>query len=183
MRLVGRANEQSVLDDLLDAARRGLSGALVVRGEPGIGKTALLDYAAESATDFHVLRVVGIESEMELGFAALDQLCRPVAGRFHRLPDLQSAALGISLGRQSGASPDRFLVGLAVLTLLSNLAEERPVLCIVDDAQWLDQASAQVLGFMARRLNAESVVLVVGQRICDERTELSNVAVLTLGGL
>jgi DNA-binding CsgD family transcriptional regulator len=183
MRLVGRANEQSVLDDLLDAARRGLSGALVVRGEPGIGKTALLDYAAESATDFHVLRVVGIESEMELGFAALDQLCRPVAGRFHRLPDLQSAALGISLGRQSGASPDRFLVGLAVLTLLSNLAEERPVLCIVDDAQWLDQASAQVLGFLARRLNAESVALVVGQRICDERTELSKVAVLMLGGL
>jgi DNA-binding CsgD family transcriptional regulator len=183
VRLVGRANEQQVLDDLLDAARQGLSGALVLRGDPGIGKTALLEYAAESATDFHVLRVAGVESEMELDCAALDQLCRPMANRFERLPDPQAAALGVSLGRRSGESPDRFLVGLAVLTLLSDLADERPVLCVVDDAQWLDQASAQVLGFVARRLEAESVVLVVGGRTTDGRRELSGLPVRILGGL
>jgi DNA-binding CsgD family transcriptional regulator len=183
MRLVGRAKEQQVLDALLDAARQGLSGALVLRGDPGIGKTALLDYAAESATDFNVLRVVGIESEVELGFAALDQLCRPMAERFDRLPDPQAAALAVSFGRRSGESPDRFLVGLAVLTLLSDLAEKGPVLCVVDDAQWLDQASAQVLGFVARRLEAESVVFVVGGRTSDERRELSGLPVLALGGL
>jgi DNA-binding CsgD family transcriptional regulator len=183
MRLVGRANEQQALDALLDAARQGLSGAVVLRGDPGIGKTALLNYAAESATDFHILRVVGIESEVELGFAALDQLCRPMADQFDRLPDPQAAALAVSFGRRSGASPNRFLVGLAVLTLLSDMADKGPVLCLVDDAQWLDQASAQVLGFVARRLEAESVVLVVAGRSSDERNELSGLPVLALGGL
>jgi DNA-binding CsgD family transcriptional regulator len=183
MRLVGRTAEQEVFDGLLEAARDGLSRALVLRGDPGIGKSALLDYAAGVATDFQLLRVVGIESEMELGFAALDQLCRPMADRFDRLPDPQAAAVGVSLGLRSGESPDRFLVGLAVLTLLSDLAEEGPVLCLVDDAQWLDQASAQVLGFVARRLEAESAVLVIAGRSFDERTELSGLPVLTLGGL
>jgi DNA-binding CsgD family transcriptional regulator/tetratricopeptide (TPR) repeat protein len=183
VRLVGRAKEQRVVDALLYGARRGLSAALVVRADPGMGKTALLEYMVESATDFQVLRVSGVESEMELGFAALDQLCRPLADRFDRLPDPQAAALAVSFGHRNGESPDRFLVGLGVLTLLSDLADEGPVLCVVDDAQWLDQASAQVLGFVGRRLEAESVVLVIGCRASDDRTELSGLEVLSLGRL
>jgi DNA-binding CsgD family transcriptional regulator len=183
VRLVGRANEQQAIDSLLEGARQGLSAALTFRGEPGIGKTALLDYATESAADFQVLRVAGVESEMELGFAALEQLCRPMAAHFERLPDPQATALKVSLGLRSGESPDRFLVGLAVLTMLSELAGQGPVLCAVDDAQWLDQASAQVFGFVARRLEAESTVLLLAGRSSDNRTELSGLPVLALGGL
>jgi DNA-binding CsgD family transcriptional regulator len=183
MRLVGRASEQQGIESLLEGARQGLSGTLVLRGEPGIGKTALLEYAAESAPDFQVLQVAGVESEMELGFAVLDQFCRPMAPHLHRLPERQAIALGVSFGVRGGESPDRFLVGLAVLMLLSELAEQRPVLCLVDDVQWLDQASAQVLGFVARRLEAESVALIMAGRSCDKRTELSGLPMLTLGGL
>jgi DNA-binding CsgD family transcriptional regulator/tetratricopeptide (TPR) repeat protein len=182
MRLVGRGSEQQAIDSLLEGARKGLSSALMLRGEPGIGKTALLDYAAESAAGFQVLRVAGVESEMELGFAALEQLCRPMLAHLDRLPDPQATALGVSLGLGSGESPDRFLVGLAVLTLLSELSEEGPVLCIVDDAQWLDRASAQLLGFVARRLEAESVVLLLGTRP-GSPTELSDLPELALSGL
>ena len=129
----------------------------MVRGEAGVGKTALLEYAIESASDLRVGRAVGVESEMELAFAGLHQLCAPMLDRLERLPGPQRDALGIAFGLSAGAAPDRFLVGLAVLSLLSEAAEERPLLCVVDDAQWLDRASAQALGFVARRLLAEPV--------------------------
>jgi len=137
---------------------------LVVRGEPGIGKTALLDYAIQSGSGFRVARAAGVESEMELAFAALHQLCAPMLDRLERLPDPQRDAVGVAFGLSAGNAPDRFLVGLAVLSLLSDVGEERPLLCLVDDAQWLDRASAQALAFVARRLLADSVALVVATR-------------------
>src|SRR5206468_2250771 len=121
--------------------RAGRSGVLVVRGEPGVGKTALLEYAVDSASDLRVVRGVGVEWEMELAFAALHQLCGPLLDRMDRLPGPQRAALETTFGVEAGLAPDRFLVGLAVLSLLSDVAEERPLLCVVDDAQWLDRAS------------------------------------------
>ena len=167
--LRGRRSECEVLDRLLEAVRGGRSGALVVRGEAGVGKTALLEYAIESASDLRVVRAVGVESEMELAFAALHQLCAPMLDRIDRLPGPQHDALGIAFGLRAGPVPDRFFVGLAVLSLLSEVAEERPLVCVVDDAQWLDRASAQTLGFVARRLLAESVlVLFVGREPGEE---------------
>jgi AAA ATPase domain len=153
-----------VLDRLLDAVRAGESRALVVRGEPGVGKTALLDYLAEQASGCRVARVGGVESEMELAFAGVHQLLTPMLDRLERLPGPRGEALWTAFGLRSGSAPDRFLVGLAVLSLLSDAAEEHPLLCLVDDAQWLDRASAQVLGFVARRLVAESVGLVFAAR-------------------
>jgi hypothetical protein len=126
--LLGRRRERELLDRLLAGARGGRSGVLVVRGEPGVGKTALLNYAISSASSFRVVRAVGIESEMELPFAALQQVCAPMMDRIERLPDPQRAALRVAFGLSSGDAPDRFLVGLAVLTLLSAVAEERPLL-------------------------------------------------------
>jgi len=152
---------------LLADARAGQSAVLVLRGEPGIGKTALLGYAAERARGFRVVRAAGVESEMELPFAGLHQLCGPMLGGLGRLPLPQRDALGTAFGLSSGAQPDRFLVGLAVLSLLSDTAEERPLLCLIDDAQWLDRSSAQVLAFVARRLQAESVVLLFAERELD----------------
>jgi DNA-binding CsgD family transcriptional regulator len=152
------------LDLVLDGARAGRSAALVVRGEPGVGKSALLEYAIQSASDLGVVRAVGVESEMELAFAALHQLCAPMLDRLERLPGPQRDALAITFGLSAGPAPDRFLVGLAVLSLISEVAEERPLLCVVDDAQWMDQASAQAFGFAARRCLAESVVLLFGAR-------------------
>jgi len=136
----------------------------VVRGEPGIGKTALLGYAADTAQDFRVARAEGVESEMELPFAALHQLCGPMLSRLGRLPGPQRGALGVAFGLCPGAAPGRFLVGLAVLSLLSEVAADQPLLCLVDDAQWLDQASAQALAFVGRRLDSESVALLFGTR-------------------
>ena len=136
----------------------GAAAALVLAGEAGVGKTALLEYAIASASDLRVLRAVGVESEMELAFAALHQLCAPLLDRLERLPVPQRDALQTTFGLRAGPVPDRFFVGLAVLGLLSEVAEERPLLCVVDDAQWLDRASAQALAFVARRLLAESVV-------------------------
>ena len=162
--LLDRLPERAALSELLDAARAGRSGVLVVRGEPGIGKTALLEYAIESAAGLRVVRVAGVESEMELAFAALQQLCAPMLDKLAALPDPQRAALGVAFGLSTGAAPDRFLVGLAVLSLLSEAADQEPLLCVIDDAQWLDQASAQALGFVARRLLAEPVALVVASR-------------------
>jgi DNA-binding CsgD family transcriptional regulator len=156
--LLDRLPERAALSRLLDAARAGRSGVLVVRGEPGVGKTALLDWAIESAAG---LRVAGVESEMELAFAALQQLCAPMLDNLAGLPDPQRAALGVAFGLRTGAAPDRFLVGLAALSLLSEAAEQQPLLCVVDDAQWLDRASALVLAFVARRLLADPVALVV----------------------
>jgi DNA-binding CsgD family transcriptional regulator len=158
--LRGRDSECAALDRLLDAVRGGESRAIVLRGEPGVGKTALLDYAIGSAPDLRVLRAVGVESEMELAFASLQQLCAPTLDRLERLPGPQQDALGVALGLRAGQTPDRFLVALAALTLLSEAAEERPLLCAVDDAQWLDEASAVALAFVARRLLAEPVAIV-----------------------
>jgi DNA-binding CsgD family transcriptional regulator len=162
--LLGRADECALLDGLIGGVRRGESRSLVLRGEAGIGKTALLRYLVESAPDLTVARAVGVESEMELAFAGLHQLCAPLLDRLPRLPAPQREALEIVFGRSAGAAPDRFLVGLAVLSLFSEVADERPLLCVVDDAQWLDQASALTLAFVARRLLAEPVGIVFAAR-------------------
>src|SRR5215212_2239922 len=179
--LRGRRRECDVLDQLVNAARAGESRALVVRGEPGVGKTALLDYLAEHAAGCRVARVAGVQSEMELAFAGLHQLCAPMLGRLQRLPGPQRAALRTAFGLGPGSAPDRFLVGLATLSLLADVAEEDPLVCLVDDAQWLDQASAQVLGFVARRLAAESVGLVFAARVPGE--ELVGLPELVVEGL
>jgi DNA-binding CsgD family transcriptional regulator len=179
--LLDRLPERAALSQLLEAARAGRSGVLVMRGEPGIGKTALLDWAIESAAGLRVARVAGVESEMELAFAALQQLCAPMLGQLAGLPDPQRAALGVAFGLETGAAPDRFLVGLAALSLLSEAAEQQPLLCVVDDAQWLDRASALVLAFVARRLLAEPVALVFGTREPGE--EFRGLPELAVGGL
>jgi tetratricopeptide (TPR) repeat protein len=162
--LRGRRDERAALAGLLEAARAGRSGVLVVRGEAGIGKSALLEYASGSASDFRLLRAVGVESEMELAFASLHQLCAQIRDFVDRLPAPQHDALEITFGVSAGAAPDRFLVALATLSLFSEAAQERPLLCVIDDAQWLDRASAQVLAFVARRLLAEPVVLLLAIR-------------------
>ena len=160
-----RQDECAVLDRLLEGARAGRSGVLVMRGEAGVGKTALLDYAVASASDLRVLRAVGVESEMELAFAALHQLCAPLLDRLERLPGPQRDALAdhVRAERRPGAGSLSSSVWRC-LVCLSEAAEERPLLCVVDDAQWLDQASAQALAFVARRLLAESVVMLFAAR-------------------
>jgi len=165
---------------LLAAARRGESGALVLRGEAGMGKTALLDYAAGQGERCTVVRAVGVESEMELPFASLHQLCLPLLEGLAQLPPSQGDALRTAFGLGSSVRPDVFLVGLAVLTLLSDTAEGQPVICLVDDAQWLDRCSAQVLSFVARRLQAESVVVLFAEREQDQPTDLAGLPELVL---
>src|SRR6266481_9189361 len=179
--LLGRLPERAALSQLLEAARAGRSGVLVMRGEPGVGKTALLDWAIGSAADLRVARVAGVESEMELAFAALQQMCAPMLDKLEDLPDPQRDALGVAFGLNTGAAPDRFLVGLATLGLLSEVAEQQPLLCVIDDAQWLDRASAQALAFVARRLLAEPVALVFAAREPDE--EFRGLPELAIGGL
>ena len=161
---VDRRSEREALDELLGAVRAGESRALVVRGEAGVGKTALLEYLLERSSGFRVVRAAGVQLEMELAFAGLHQLCAPMLDRLGRLPVPQRDALRTAFGVSPGSAPDRFFVALAVLSLFSDVAEERPLLCLVDDAQWLDSASAQALGFVARRLLAESVGLVFAAR-------------------
>jgi DNA-binding CsgD family transcriptional regulator len=162
--LLGRQRECEVLGRLLGAARGGDGGVLVVHGEPGVGKTALLDWTIEEGRQLRVLRTVGVEGEMELPFAALQQLCSPVLDRLERLPDPQRDALSVAFGLSAGQAPNPFLVGLATLGLLSEASEERPLLCVVDDAQWLDRASARSLAFVARRLLAEKIAFVFTAR-------------------
>jgi DNA-binding CsgD family transcriptional regulator len=162
--LLDRQEERATLDGLLGNLRSGRGRALVLRGEAGVGKSALLDYVAEAAADMRVARIAGVESEMELAFAGLHLLCAPLLGQLENLPVPQRDALGVAFGLRDGGTPDRFMVGLAVLTLLTEVAEERPLLCVVDDAQWLDRESAQVLAFAARRLLAEPVGLVFAAR-------------------
>jgi DNA-binding CsgD family transcriptional regulator len=162
--LFGRQAEIALVDDLLQAAREGTSSALVVRGDPGIGKTALLEYAAERADGFLVIRVVGVETEAELAYAALHQLVRPLADRLERLPEPQAAAVRTALGLSAGGEVDPFLIGVAMLTLLAEASDAQPVLCLLDDAQWFDRASVEAVGFSARRLHAEAVVLLLGVR-------------------
>ncbi|MDX6621983.1 MAG: hypothetical protein QOK36_4369, partial [Gaiellales bacterium] len=162
--LHGRRVEREAFRGLLAVVRGGQSRVLVVCGEAGVGKTALVESAIASASGFRILRALGVESEMELPFAALQQLCAPMLDRLNRLPPPQQDALEVAFGLRAGNAPDRFLVGLAVLSLLAEVAQERPHLCVVDDAQWLDRASAQALVFVARRLLAESVALVLVTR-------------------
>ncbi len=181
MTLLGRAGECAVLDGLVGAIRGGESRSLVLRGEAGIGKTALLQYLVESASDMARLRAVGVESEMELAYAGLHQLCVGILDRLERLPTPQRQALEIALGLTAGGAPDRFLVGLGVLSLFSEMAEERPLLCVLDDAQWLDQSSALTLAFVARRLLAEPVGIVFAAR--EPGQELQHIPELEVHGL
>src|SRR3989440_3452045 len=163
-RLLGRQRERAVLERLLGTARNAHGSVLVVHGEPGVGKTALLEYAVESGEDFRVVRTAGVEGEMKLDYAALQQLCSPILEFSDRLPDPQRDALGVAFGLGGGPAPSPLLVGLAVLGLLSDAAEQQPLLCVVDDAQWLDDASARALAFVARRLLAERIALAFATR-------------------
>ncbi len=163
--LTDRLTERGVLDRFVAGVRAGEGRALVVRGEPGVGKTALLDYLAGRASACLVARAAGVQSEMELAFAGLHQLCAPMLDHAESLPVPQREALRTAFGLSAGPVPDRFLVGLAVIGLLSETARERPLICVVDDQQWLDHASAQALGFAARRLAAEPVGLVFAARV------------------
>jgi predicted ATPase len=160
--LYGRNVERARIGELLDSARASRSGVLVIRGEAGVGKSALLEDAQRSAGDMLVLSGNGIESEAELPFAALHQIVRPVLSHLDRLPELQANALCGALGLRAGGGEDRFLVSFAVLSLLSDAAEDRPLLCLVDDAHWLDDASADALVFVGRRLEAEGIAMLFG---------------------
>ena len=162
--LVGRRRERAILDRLLSTVRAGSGAALALSGEAGIGKSALLEYAVESAPDLRILRAAGVEAEMELAFAALHQLCAPLLDQRGRLPARQSDALATVFGLGPATPPDRLLLGLAVLSLVSEAASERPLLCVVDDAHWVDRASAAALGFAARRLLAEPVAMLIATR-------------------
>jgi DNA-binding CsgD family transcriptional regulator len=179
--LRGRRGEREALEELIDAVRGGESRALVVRAEPGVGKTALLEYVVERASDCRVVRATGVQSEMELAFAGLHQLLSPMLDHLQRLPVPQRDALQTAFGFSPGSTPDRFLVALAVLGLLSDVAEEQPLICLVDDEQWLDRASAQVLAFVARRLQAESVGLVFATRVLND--DIAGLPELVLEGL
>jgi DNA-binding CsgD family transcriptional regulator len=166
--LFGREREREVLDRLLSGALTASGGVVVVNGEPGVGKTALLDYEVEARREFRVARTVGIESEVQLAFAALLQLCSPFLELMDRLPQPQQGALAVAFGLGAGPAPNPFLVGLAVLGLLAEAAEQQPLLCVVDDAQWLDSASARALAFAARRLLAEKIAVIFATRELSE---------------
>ena len=163
-RLRGRASECATLRGLIATVQSGNSQVLVLRGEAGVGKTALLEYISELASGFRCVQVAGVESDMELAFAGLQQLCAPLLDHLDELPEPQREALNVAFGRGVGPTPDRFLVGLAVLSLMAAAADDQPLLCIIDDAQWLDQVSVQTLAFVARRLLAEPVALVFAAR-------------------
>jgi DNA-binding CsgD family transcriptional regulator len=182
--LIDRSAERLALQGVLDAVRAGTSGTLVLCGEPGIGKSALLRCAIESAADLLVLEMAAVESEAAMGFAAVHQLLRPLLPAIDRLPEPQQTALQVAFGMVGGPQPDPFLVGLAVLTLLSDAAEARPVLCVIDDAQWLDDESAHVIGIVARRLLADRVGMLIAVRdTTDHDPRLQGLPTLRLSGL
>src|SRR5712691_9166058 len=183
MALMDRLEERQALDRVLDAARRGLSAALVVRGEPGVGKTSLLGYAVDSAAGFRVVRVAGVESELELGFAGLHRLLVSFLPAMARLPQRQRKALGSAFGLIEGMPADRFAVGLAALSLLADAAAGPPLLCVVDDAQWLDQESLEVLAMVGRRVHAERIALVFGTRDAGDGRVLEGIPDIRVGGL
>jgi DNA-binding CsgD family transcriptional regulator len=180
-RLLGRQRERAVLDRLLGTARDGHGAVLVVHGDAGVGKTALVQYAIEAASEFRVASTVGVEGEMELPYAALQQLCSPNLDLLEHLPDPQRDAIEVALGLSAGRTPNPFLVGLAVLNLLSEVAAEQPLLCVVDDAQWLDRASARVLAFVAHRILAERIAMIFAAR--GPIDSLAGLAELHLGPL
>ncbi|ROQ60150.1 regulatory LuxR family protein [Streptomyces sp. 840.1] len=181
--LIGRRDECQVLDDLLARAKAGQSGVLVVRGEAGIGKTELLNHLLDRAAGCRVVRAAGVQSEMELAYAGLHQLCAPLLSHVDDLPEPQRDALGTAFGLRAGDAPDRFLVSLATLSLLASAVGDEPLICVVDDAQWLDRVSAQTLQFVARRLLAESVVLVLAVRESGTREILADLPELLVRGL
>ncbi len=181
--LLGRRDECGVLDRLMASVRAGQSQVLVLRGEAGAGKTALLEYVLERAVGCQIARAAGAESEMELAFAGLHQLCAPFLDRLERLPSPQRDALGMAFGLRDGDGPDRFLAGLAVSSLLSEVAGERPLICVVDDAQWLDEASARALAFVARHKAAGPVAVLLAVRPCGAEHELAGLTELVVGGL
>src|SRR3984885_7437752 len=182
-RLRGRSRERERLGRLLTGIRSGRSGVLVVRGEAGIGKTALLEQFIEQAAGCTVTRTTGVQADMELPFAGLKQLFGSMLGPLERLPDPQRDAVEVAFGLRSGPAPDRFEVGLAMLGLLAEVAEQEPLLCVIDDAQWLDQASARPLAFVARRLMAESIALVFAVRDSADEQTFAGLPELILGGL
>jgi DNA-binding CsgD family transcriptional regulator len=181
--LLGRRTECAALSGLLATAKAGRSEVLVLRGEAGIGKTALLDFLLERAVGCQVGGAAGVESEMELAFSGLHQLCRPYLDRLNKLPAQQRDALSTAFGLQPGNAPDRFLLGLSVLTLLYEVAEERPLICMVDDAQWLDQASTRTLEFVAHRLAAEPIAMVFATRDTEGQSVFRGFPDLTVRGL
>jgi DNA-binding CsgD family transcriptional regulator len=181
--LRGRDRETGILAEALEHARAGAGGALVVHGEAGVGKTALLEWALERAEGFRVLRTTGAEFEMELAFAGLHALCAPLLSERERLPAPQREALEAAFGLRSGGAPDPLRAGMAVLTLLSDAADGEPVVCVVDDAQWLDRASAQALAFAARRIGSDAVALLFGVREPAIRSELAALPALAVEGL
>ena len=183
VKLLGRRAECEELDRLLTEARAGHSRVVVLRGEAGVGKSALLGYLSGRVDDWHVARAVGIESEMELAYSGLHQLCAPMLDCLERLPRPQRDALATVFGRSAGLAPDRFFVSLATLTLFAEVAEGQPLVCIVDDAQWLDHASAQILGFVARRLLAERVAIVCAVRTTTGEDFLTGLPELPIRGL
>jgi DNA-binding CsgD family transcriptional regulator len=181
MELIDRRAECGLLDELLHDGRSGESRVLVLHGDPGVGKSALMEYVVTQATGCRLLRSAGVESEMELAHAALHQLCAPTLDRLDHLPPPQRNALRTAFGLSAGPAPDRLLIGLAVLSLLSDVAEDQPLVCLIDDLQWLDAASAEVLAFVAKRLGAESVVLIMATRVFN--LEMSTLPNLELAGL
>ena len=181
--LLGRGSEQAVLDRVLANARSGQSGVLVVRGEAGVGKTALLKYVAERASGCGVAHVTGVQDETELAFSALHQLFAPLSCQFETLPGPQRDAVEVAFGLRSGPAPNPFLVGLAALGSLAEVAETRPLVCLVDDAQWLDRASAQALSFVARRLVGEALALVLTVRAPAEDHAFEGLPELVVRGL
>src|SRR3954468_589985 len=180
---LGRTSECQRLDGMLAQARDGQSAGLVIRGEPGIGKTALLRYAARQASGLRIAQVEGVEAEMELPFAAIHQLCAPMLGRLEVLAEPQQNSLRVALGIAPGDAPDKFLVAVAVLNLLAATADERSLLCLVDDAQWLDAASVQALGFVARRLLAEPGAMIFSLREPSTPRAFDGLPQLSLDGL
>src|SRR5580692_4377255 len=182
--LLGRNAEREAIDELLAAARDGLSGALLLTGEPGIGKTRLLEYAAAAGADLRVVWLTGVESETQLAFGALHRLLRPFLDRLPGLPAPQRDALSAAFGLAGGEPPDRYLAGLATLTVLAGVAAEKPVLCLVDDVHWLDRESGEALAFTARRLHADSLAFIFAARLeAGDQSVFASLAALRLGGL
>ena len=181
MQLVGREVHRRALDDVLSTVRSGRSRALVLTGEAGIGKTALLEYAQEQASALRVCKITGVESEMEFTFAALPTLCTALRAEIDDIPPPQRDALLAAIGERAGPRPDAMLVGLAVLSLVSEAARARPVMLFVDDLHWLDTASRRILSFAARRLDAEPVGAVFATRVIDD--DLDGIARLVVGPL
>ena len=183
MGFLGRTRESRRLDEVLGHARDGDSAVLVISGEPGIGKTALLRYAARQAAGLRVIEVQGVQAEMEMPLSGIERLSAPLLGALGDIPEPQQNALRVALGIASGDVPDRFLVAVAVLNLLAATAAERPVLCLVDDAQWLDALSLQAFGFVARRLGADAVAMIFALREPVTTRALDGLPHLSLGGL